>query len=108
MTSLNKLLIYTSLTACSSHFYLMHFVLFIDGMIFFSVHCCKSFYMKNIQKGMLALLVASSITIYSCGPTDDKGGMDTENSKGEGAIDSSRLTNFDSTSAMQAGDSSQN
>ena len=55
--------------------------------------------MKSIQKGALALLVASCLTIYSCGPNDNKGGMDTENSKGEGAIDSTRLTNFDSTSA---------
>lgn len=55
--------------------------------------------MKNIRKGVLAVLVACSITIYSCGPNDNKGGMDTENSKGEGAIDSTRLTNFDSTSS---------
>jgi hypothetical protein len=54
--------------------------------------------MKMIRKGCLALLVMSCITIYGCGPNDDKGGMDQENSQGEGAIDSTRLTNFDSTS----------
>ncbi|MCW3106861.1 MAG: hypothetical protein JWQ09_1367 [Segetibacter sp.] len=56
--------------------------------------------MKNIQKGVLALLIASCITIYSCGPNDDKGAEDQENSKGEGAIDSTRLTNIDSTSTL--------
>jgi len=54
--------------------------------------------MKNIQKAALTLLVALSITIYSCGgPNDNKGGMAQDNSNGEGAIDSTRLTNFDST-----------
>ena len=63
--------------------------------------------MKLIQKGMLALLMASCVTIYSCGPTDDKGGMDEKNSSGEGAIDSTRLTNFD-TSSMTNGNDSNN
>jgi hypothetical protein len=54
--------------------------------------------MEMIRRGFIALLVISCITVYGCGPTDDKGGMDQENSQGEGAIDSSRLTNFDSTS----------
>lgn len=63
--------------------------------------------MKLIQKGVLALLVALCFTIYSCGgPNDDKGGMDEKNSSGEGAIDSTRLTNFDSTSMMTPGDDS--
>lgn len=61
--------------------------------------------MKLIQKGALALLVAASLTVYSCGPTDDKGGMDEKNSSGEGAIDSTRLTNFDSSSMTTGNDS---
>lgn len=56
--------------------------------------------MKNIQKGVFALLLASCMTIYSCGPNDNKGAEDQENSKGEGAIDSTRLTNIDSTSTL--------
>jgi hypothetical protein len=54
--------------------------------------------MKNLQKAFLALLFSCSITLYSCGPNDDKGGMDQDNSKGEGAVDSTRLSNFDSAS----------
>ena len=63
--------------------------------------------MKLIQRGALALLVAMCMTVYSCGPTDDKGGMDEKNSSGEGAIDSTRLPNFDSSS-MTAGSDSNN
>jgi hypothetical protein len=55
--------------------------------------------MKNLQKAFLALLFSCSIAFYSCGPNDDKGSMDQDNSKGEGAVDSTRLSNFDSTSA---------
>lgn len=59
--------------------------------------------MKNLQKGLLALLIAVSMTIFSCGPTDDKGGMDEKNSNGEGAVDSTRLTDFDSTTTTGGG-----
>jgi len=55
--------------------------------------------MKNIRRGAFTLLVALCAGIYSCGPTDDKGGMDQENSDGEGAVDSSRLTNSDTAAA---------
>lgn len=61
--------------------------------------------MKLIQKGALALLVAGCLSIYSCGPTDDKGGMDEKNSSGEGAIDTTRLPNFDSSSISENSDS---
>ena len=58
--------------------------------------------MKKIQQVSLALLTTISILIYSCGPTDDKGGMDEKNSDGEGAVDSSRLPNLDSTHASDS------
>lgn len=61
--------------------------------------------MKLAQKLALVLIVAISMSVYSCGPNDDKGGMDQENSKGEGAIDSSRLTNFDTASMTSGNDS---
>lgn len=55
--------------------------------------------MQKFQQGALALLMAGCITFYSCGPNDDSGGMDQKNSDGEGEVDSTRLTNFDSSSA---------
>lgn len=56
--------------------------------------------MKNIQKVVFALLIVLTTSAYGCGgPNDDKGGMSEKNSDGEGAIDSTRLTNFDSTTA---------
>ena len=62
--------------------------------------------MKSIQKGAMALIIAASMTLYSCGPNDDKGGMDQKNSSGEGAIDSTRLPNFDTSSTTIGSDSS--
>ena len=62
--------------------------------------------MKNIQRGALALLVATFMSVTSCGPTDNKGGMDEKNSSGEGAIDSTKLTNIDSTSTGAGVDTS--
>jgi hypothetical protein len=56
--------------------------------------------MKRIKKGVMALIIAASLTVYSCGPNDDKGGMDQKNSNGEGAIDSTRLPNFDTGSLI--------
>lgn len=58
--------------------------------------------MKKLQYSALALIIASSVTIYSCKsqPNDDKNGMDQENSEGEGAIDSSRLLNSDTSSTF--------
>jgi len=58
--------------------------------------------MKNLKKGFLALFVSCSLAMFSCGPNDDKGAMDQDNSKGEGAVDSTRLSNFDSTSNVTA------
>ena len=53
--------------------------------------------MKKIFSGIIPLVIITSLFLFSCGPTDDKGGMDTDNSGGqEGIIDSTRLTNFDS------------
>lgn len=54
--------------------------------------------MIHLKKAALAFLVASTLGLYSCGPNDNKGSMDQKNSNGEGAIDSTRVTNFDSAS----------
>lgn len=55
----------------------------------------------TIPKGVFVLLVAASVAVISCGgPNDNKGGMDTENSSGEGAVDSSRLAPVDTTGVM--------
>lgn len=62
--------------------------------------------MKNIQKSTLALLVLLMTAIYSCGPNDHNGSMSQSNSKGEGSIDSTRLTNFDSTNSSTGKDTS--
>lgn len=61
--------------------------------------------MEFIKKRLLVIMVASSLVFYSCGPTDNKGSMDEKNSSGEGAIDSTRLTNFDTSSMTGASDS---
>ncbi|MDB5249533.1 MAG: hypothetical protein JWQ40_3927 [Segetibacter sp.] len=53
--------------------------------------------MKKFQKAALALVTASCLALYACGPNDDKNGMDPANSDGEGAIDSTRIPNFDSS-----------
>jgi hypothetical protein len=60
--------------------------------------------MKKIQKGVLVILIAASVAVYSCGPTDDKNSMDEENSAGEGALDSTRIPNFDSTTTQIGAD----
>ena len=52
--------------------------------------------MKTIRITLVAAF-ACSIIATSCGPNDDKGGMDSDNSKGEGAIDSTRLATFDTS-----------
>jgi hypothetical protein len=63
--------------------------------------------MTLFKKGAVAFLVVSVMSLYSCGgPNDNKGSMDEKNSNGEGAIDSTRITNFDSTSANKSTDTS--
>ena len=52
--------------------------------------------MKTIRITLVAAFVYSIIA-SGCGPNDDKGGMDSDNSKGEGAIDSTRLAKFDTS-----------
>jgi hypothetical protein len=64
--------------------------------------------MTFLKKAAFAFFVALTMSFYSCGPNDNKGGMDEKNSNGEGAIDSTRLTNFDSTSTTNGSDSSIN
>ncbi len=58
--------------------------------------------MKKNQQVTFALITALSLFIYSCGPNSDKGGMDEENSNKEGAVDSTRIPNFDSTHASDS------
>lgn len=55
--------------------------------------------MKNIQRTTLALVTVCSIFICSCGPNNDKGSTDQESSDKEGAIDSTKIPNFDSSHA---------
>jgi putative membrane protein len=52
--------------------------------------------MKQVRHTFLAALLFTSV-ITGCGPNDDKGGMDTDNSRGEGAVDSTKLAHFDTT-----------
>ena len=42
-------------------------------------------------------MTAISLLIYSCGPNDNKGSMDQKNSNGEGATDTTKIPNFDSS-----------
>ncbi len=52
--------------------------------------------MKTIRPTLLASVLFIFIAA-GCGPNDDKGGMDSDNSRGEGAIDSTRMAKFDTT-----------
>lgn len=56
--------------------------------------------MKKFKIASTALFASALLTFASCGPNDDKGGMDEKNSEGEGAIDTSRLSNFDTTTTF--------
>lgn len=57
--------------------------------------------MKKIQQMTWVLITATSIFLCSCGPNDDKGSMDQENSDKEGAVDTTRMPRFDSSRAPQ-------
>lgn len=50
--------------------------------------------MKKNQQITLALIAAFGIMIYSCGPNDNLGSMDSKNSNKEGAIDSTKNSQF--------------
>lgn len=58
--------------------------------------------MKKIQLASIVFLTALTLFISSCGPNDDKGSMDQDNSHKEGSVDSTKIPNFDSA---HAGDS---
>ena len=58
--------------------------------------------MKKIQQVAWSFITASLFLIYSCGPNDDKGGMDQENSNKEGAVDSTRIPKSDSAHSYKA------
>jgi len=53
--------------------------------------------MKKVALKIMAFILFPSAVLIGCGPNDDKGGMDQENSGKEGAVDSSRLMNPDTT-----------
>lgn len=58
--------------------------------------------MKKIQQVSLVLITALTLFIYSCAPNGDKNPTDTENSEGEGAIDSTKIPDFDSAHASDS------
>lgn len=60
---------------------------------------------EKIQQVTLAL-VTLCIFASSCGPNDDKGAMDDKSSGGEGAVDTTKIPNFDSTHASDSTHSS--
>jgi hypothetical protein len=71
-------------------------------MIFFFLSLLiKIINMKKIQQVAWVLITATSIFMSSCGPNDNKGSMDQENSNKEGAVDSSRMPGFDTSHATQ-------
>ena len=56
--------------------------------------------MKKFTKATFTLLVAALMGAASCGtPNDDSGSQDSNSSRGEGEIDSSRLIQSDSLGA---------
>lgn len=58
--------------------------------------------MKKNKQASFAFITALSLFIFSCGPNDSKGGMDQNNSHKEGAVDSTKIPNFDSTHASDS------
>jgi putative membrane protein len=52
--------------------------------------------MKQVRHTFLAA-VLFTLVIAGCGPNSDKSSTDTDNSRGEGSIDSTRLAHFDTT-----------
>ena len=52
--------------------------------------------MKKLKHIIVAILVGSCISFYSCGPNDDKGSMSDQYSGEEQQIDSSRMIAPDS------------
>jgi hypothetical protein len=54
--------------------------------------------MRYSKKLLTGLCIAAIVFTTSCGPNDDKGASDTKNSGGEGAVDTTRMPNFDTVS----------
>jgi hypothetical protein len=63
-------------------------------MIFF-LHKIKRPAMQYSKKILQCLCIGALLFATACGPNDDKGASDTKNSGGEGAIDTTRMPNFD-------------
>ena len=55
--------------------------------------------MKKSKQASFAFVAAVALVMYSCKPNGDKNSMDTENSHGEGAVDSTKIPKFDSAHA---------
>ena len=51
----------------------------------------------NIIKSILAVLIAGSIGLTACGPRGEENATNTDNSAGEGAIDTTRIPGFDTS-----------
>jgi putative membrane protein len=56
--------------------------------------------MRKISTSVIAFVLL--VFMAGCGPTSDKGSTDTDNSKGEGAIDSTRQARFDTSQSTSS------
>jgi hypothetical protein len=52
--------------------------------------------MKKFKQSLAALIIISSLSLYSCGPNDDEGTMDSKTNREEQQIDSSKMISRDS------------
>jgi putative membrane protein len=57
--------------------------------------------MKQVRHTIFAAILFTSV-ITGCAPNGDKSSTDTDNARGEGAIDSTKLAHFDSTHATSS------
>ena len=58
--------------------------------------------MKRIKEVTFVLMTAVSISVCSCGPNDNQNSMNPKSSGGEGAVDSTKIPKFDSSSASDS------
>jgi len=55
--------------------------------------------MKKSKQASLAFITFLALVVYSCKPNDNKNAMEPQNSHGEGAVDTTKIPNFDSAHA---------